>query len=314
MSRIAEVALSQTLREYTQGAAQDALGRLEIAEFLAPRVNVSSQRFRYWRYDDTNRFKIPQTKRALHGGATVVQTGGEEVTGQLEPHALDYPFDEAELDQEDVFVNMQEGADTVAQLAALAHEKAVIDLALSALGLGTDVNAAPNSGNDLVATINGKILDIAKAAKLGSLINIRVLFGPTAASRFMHHDKTRGYFPGWQGKRTGNAPLSAEEISGLLFGRPEVKITLSVVDTAADGLTPALNWTLDNSVIIYACAPSPTTRDPSFMKTFAHRNKYMTPGTYTWPDGRGVSAKFDWWVKPEVTNLSAGFRYNFNPS
>jgi hypothetical protein len=55
-----------------------------------------------------------------------------------EPHALDYSVDNlGQLEAEGLENVLREGAVAVAEVAALAHEKTVIDAALAAIGAGT---------------------------------------------------------------------------------------------------------------------------------------------------------------------------------
>lgn len=307
-TRLSKVASAPTLREYAMGAAQDAYGRLKVADFLAPGVNVSGPRFRYVQYDETNRFKLPTTIRAVQGEANVVKTGGSEILCELQPHALDYPIDEFEkMAEEDAFINAQEGADVTAQLAALTHEKTVMDLALAAAGAGTDLNS--NTATlDLVDSIESGIIDVAKTCKAGSLMNIGLLFGPTAMRRFKNHPLVRGRFIGGGKREVVNPGLV--DIPGLFMGNPETQLTLTVFDSTAEGIAESLQFTLDTSVLVFARSASPTRHDPGFMKTFRPRGKWMVPGSYMRADGRVEVLKFDWWCLPKVTNSAAVKRYN----
>ena len=69
---------------------------------------------------------------------------------------------------------------------------------------------------------------------------------------------------------------------------------------------------LDNVVLIFARKPSPTRRDPSFMKTFRLMDKWMVPGSYMRDDGRVEVAKFDWSEDVQVTNAPAAVRLNIS--
>ena len=66
-----------------------------------------------------------------------------DATFNCAPHALDYPVDNLEqLEAEGLENMLREGAVAVAEVAALAHEKAVIDLAVNAIVEGTGLGAA----------------------------------------------------------------------------------------------------------------------------------------------------------------------------
>jgi len=308
MSKLSDAAMTATIKNYSQGAAQAAIGAL--AEFLSPTVNVPGTRFRYWTFDEKTRFKIPQTKRAANGAATIVGLSGTETTANLVANALDFPIDEIEtLAGPELQVSLQEGADICAQLGGLAHEYETVNLALTTLGAGTDLSLA-TANIDLVDELDQKIIAVAKAAKSGSLMNIRILWGPTAFRRFKNHSSVKGRFASGGKKEMVNPTIA--DIQSLLMGAPQNQIAMTVYDSAADGLTAAMGFILDTSVIVFATMANPTRHDPSFMKTFRLAGKFMVPGAYTSPDGRQEIAKFDWYALPSVTNSVAGVRVNIN--
>jgi len=306
-TRLSTIATSAWLRNYSQGAALSNVGKL--AQFLAPTVNVSSPRFRYWKYDDQNRFKIIDTRRALHGGAKQYFMGGVEQSGELEAHALDYPIDEVEQMADDTLQNTaKEGADETAHVFGLAHEKEVVDKALTAVGPGTDINVA-SSSVDVVDEFDKAIINLTKTAKLSSMHPIRMLFGPNALRLLKNCESVRGRFKRGKGEQGGVAPAVSDLLS-LLIGDPEAMMTLSIYDSAQEGLTPNVDFMIDNSVLIFVGSNNPTRRDPSFMKTFRIRDSYMTPGTYRSQDGRVEFLKFDDLRLVAVTNSAACVRLN----
>ena len=129
------ISASPTLKEFAQGAAQAAI--MPVADFLAPTIEVPTSVGRYKKYTEKNRFRIPNTLRSIGGRATELRFDAQDETYNCEPHALDYPVDNLEkLESEDLENALREGAVAVAEVAALAHEKAVIDAALTAAGEG----------------------------------------------------------------------------------------------------------------------------------------------------------------------------------
>jgi hypothetical protein len=315
-NRIAKIAMSSTCREYATGAAQSNTALMAVADFIAPTVNVSTSFFRYWTYDTANRFKIPKTKRAVGGKATQVKTGGVEQSAKLDPHALDYPIDEIEADasDEDLQDIVNEGSDVTAQLAALDWSKEVIDLALATVGAGTNLSAA-TAGMDFVDKIDEQIVAVMKAAMCGELCEARVLIGPTAMRRLKNHSSTLGRFVG-SGKSDSTARIAVptdEEVMTLFMGKPRFKVSWATYDAAGEGVAAVPTFMLDTAVLIFVCSPAPTRNDPSFMKTFRRRNKWMVPGKYDWEDSRGISLKYDWHGLPKVTNTGGvAVRLNLN--
>src|SRR5574344_413425 len=177
MSRLSDISASPTLREFAQGAAQSAI--MPVADFLAPTIEVPTSVGRYKKYTEKNRFRIPNTLRSIGGRAAELRFDAEDETYNCEPHALDYPVDNLEkLESADLENALREGAVAVAEVAALAHEKSVIDAALAAAGAGD--GKTWDSSSDPVADIDAAVLDVIKSAKYGSLMGVGVLFGASA--------------------------------------------------------------------------------------------------------------------------------------
>jgi len=312
MSRLSDISASPTLREYAQGAAQDAI--MPVADFLAPTVEVATSVGRFKRYTEKNRFRIPNTLRTLGGRASELRFEATDATFNCEPHALDYPVDNLEQLESDGLEDMlREGVTAVAEVAALSHEASVINAALEAVGAGTDKTWGATA--DPVADVDDAILSVIKAAKYGSLMGVGVLFGATAWSVFKNQDKVRGRFVvgNGSGKASGKLGLAVptEDSAGQMFiGTPNVKTSYMIYDTAPEGKDEDISFLLDSTVLVFARKQAPSRRDPSFMKTFRLMNKFMVPGSYMRDDGRVEVAKFDWSEDVQVTNSQACVRMN----
>lgn len=294
------------LKEYAQGAAQEAIQ--PVAEFLAPTVPVATSVGRYKVYDEKNRFHIPNTLRGMGGKAVELSFAVSDQTYNCAPHALDFPVDNLESQEEASLENMlQEGATMIAEVAGLAHEKAVIDLAVSTLGAGTNVTFTGGS-DDPVNLIDTQVLAMIKAAKYGSLMGIGVLFGASAFKAFKNASNVRSRFVTAGGNAIPN--VTPDLASSLIIGSPDVRVSYMVYDNAAEGVTADMKFILDKNVIVFARKPSPTRRDPSFMKTFRLTGAFMVPGSYQREDGRASVAKFDWSEDIRSTNASAGVLLN----
>ena len=303
MSRLSDLSASPVLREFAQGAAQSAI--MPVADFLAPTVEVSTSVGRYKKYTEKDRFRIPNTLRAIGGRATELRFEASDETYNCEPHALDYPVDNLEkLESGDLENALREGAVAVAEVAALAHEKGVIDAALAAAGAGTGKHW--NASADPVSDIDDAILEVIKAAKYGSLMGVGVLFGASAWVVFKNQALVRGRFVVGNGAKGGNLAVPTESgASDLFVGRPDVRTSYMVYDDAAAGVAEDVKFLLDTTVLVFARRPNPTRRDPSFMKTFRLMGKYMVPSSYVRDDGRVEVAKFDWSEDVRVTNSAA---------
>jgi hypothetical protein len=308
MSRLSDISASPVLREFAQGAAQSAI--MPVADFLAPTVEVPTSVGRYKKYTEKDRFRIPNTLRSIGGRATELRFEVSDETFNCEPHALDYPVDNLEkLESEDLENALREGAVAVAEVAALSHEKSVIDAAMNAAGAGTA--KVWGASADPVSDVDAAILDVIKAAKYGSLMGVGVLFGASAWCLFKNQDKVRGRFVIGNGGKGGNLAVPTEDNAGQLFvGTPQVRTSYMVFDNAAPGVAEDVKFLLDTTVLVFARRPNPTRRDPSFMKSFRLMGKYMVPSSYMRDDGRVEVAKFDWSEDVRVTNSAAIKRLN----
>jgi len=314
MSRLSDISASPTLREYAQGAAQDAI--MPVADFLAPTVEVATSVGRFKKYTEKNRFRIPSTLRTLGGRASELRFEATDATYNCEPHALDYPVDNLEqLEAEGLEDMLREGVTAVAEMAALSHEASVISAALEAVGAGT--SKTWNASADPVADVDDAILSVIKAAKYGSLMGVGVMFGAAAWKIFKNQDKVRGRFVvgNGSGKDSGKLGLAVpteQSATQMFIGTPEVKTSYMIYDTAPEGKAESISFLLDSTILVFARKSAPTRRDPSFMKTFRLMNKFMVPGSYMRDDGRVEVAKFDWSEDVQVTNSTACVRLNIS--
>jgi hypothetical protein len=307
---LSEISASPTLREFAQGAAQSAI--MPVADFLAPTVEVATSVGRFKSYTEKHRFHIPDTLRTLGGRAAELRFEVSDSTFNCEPHALDYPVDNLEqLESEGLENMLREGAVAVAEVAALAHEKSVIDAALAAVGGGT--GKVWNGAADPISDVDDAILSVIKAAKYGSLMGVGILFGATAWKIFKNQEKVRGRFVVGSGRSRSELGLAVPtegSASQMFIGTPEVRTSYMIYDAAEEGVAESIHFLLDSAVLVFARKDAPTRRDPSFMKTFRLMNKFMVPGSYVRDDGRVEVAKFDWSEDVKVTNSAACVRLN----
>ncbi len=310
MSRLSDISASPVLREFAQGAAQDSI--MPVADFLAPTVEVATSVGRYKVYSEKNRFHIPDTLRTLGGRAAELRFDVTDSTFNCEPHALDFPVDNLEQLEAAGLENMlREGATAVAEVAALSHEKTVIDAALAAVGAGT--GKTWNDAADPISDVDDAILSVIKAAKYGSLMGVGLLFGATAWKIFKNQAKVRGRFVVGNGggkASLGLAVPTEDSASQMFVGTPDVRTSYMIYDAAPEGKAENVNFLLDSTILVFARKQAPSRRDPSFMKTFRLMNQFMVPGSYVRDDGRVEVAKFDWSEDVKVVNSAACVRLN----
>lgn len=308
---------SPMLRTYAYGLAQTATQ--PVANFLAPTVEVDTMIGRYKKYSRKHAFHVPNTRRAIGGRATEVTWGAEDATYNCEPHAIDVPVDMLIQDETASLEDqMSEAAQLAAEIGALQHEDRVVTLATDTISSSATIKPYKTTlPDDPIKIIDGYILDVIKAARYGSAMGIRVLFGATAWNLIKNCDAVRNRVitsgAGGSTGRTG-APATAapnvtvENVRSLFFGNPECMLSLMVKDTAGEGKADSVSFVLDTDVLIFAARQSPTRRDPSFMKTFRPRGLWMVPGQYERDDKRVMVSKFDWCADVQVTNSSAAAR------
>ena len=309
MSRLSDISASPTLREFAQGAAQSSI--MPVADFLAPTVEVATSTGRFKVYTEKHRFHIPDTLRTLGGRAAELRFDVSDATFNCEPHALDFPVDNLEQLESNGLENMlREGAVAVAEVAALAHEKTVIDAALATVGNGAAKTW--NDAADPISDVDDAILSVIKSAKYGSLMGVGILFGATAWKIFKNQSKVRGRFVVGNGGKDslGLAVPTEASASQMFVGTPDVRTSYMIYDAAPEGKAENVNFILDSTVLVFARKDAPTRRDPSFMKTFRLMNQFMVPGSYMRDDGRVEVAKFDWSEDVKVTNSAACVRLN----
>lgn len=304
MSRLSNISASPLLRNFAQGAAQSAVK--PVANFLAPAVNVPTMIGRYKKYDQKNRFKIPNTLRGLGGKAVRIGFDASDATYNCQPNALDFPIDNLErIEGDQALMNMaQYGATLIADVATLAHEKTVVNAAVTAAHAASSTTKDfTSAGIDPIAEIDKLILQVIKAVKNGAPIG--VLFGAGAFLDFKNNANVRARFIVGKGAAPASVNVSIDEVGSLLFGSPQCQMTTMVEDTAAEGVAESISFLLDKKVIVFARNENPTTLDPSFMKTFRLDGQWMVPGSYPTEDQRGECIKMDWSEDVEVTNSAA---------
>lgn len=297
MSRISDITAKATIREYSQGAAQEGVS--PVADFLAPTVEVAKPVGQFKIYTEKSRFRVPDTRRAIGGPAAMLGWDRNDGNYNVEPHALDVPVDILETDDEDTMTAaLQEAADLGAEVGSLSHEKEVVDLAVTTTAGGI-ANIDFAAGVDPIDQIDAQIITLLKTANYGGMMGVRFLLGLTYARRLKNHPLVRARFPG----RDKVSP-TVDEVLSLCLTAPKIRLSTMVYDDAPEGKAKDIKFILDDKALLFVSRDNPTRRDPSFMKTFRQRGRWMVPRTYKSTDGRQEVAGLDWSGKPFVTNTA----------
>ncbi|MGL4398821.1 MAG: hypothetical protein ACRCXD_03040 [Luteolibacter sp.] len=303
MSKLAALSSNPVIREYSQRIAQDTTSA--IAEFIAPTVPVSTSLGFFKKYDEKSSMRIPDTRRSLGGNATSINIDASDKEYDCQHHALDFPVDMLQKIEEALLQNsMKEAAKICAQVGSISHEHRVIKLALESAGAGTALDIG--NDDDLVEQVDAAIIQVLKAAKFGSLMNIGIVFGMNMWKTVKNHPSVRGRFVAG-GRRDFSNP-SLADFCEMLVAQAEARVSLLCYDTAPEGLPASVEFMLENDMFVFARIKEPSRYDPSFMKTFRLHDNWMVPGSYTREDGRVEVAKLDWSADVQVTNSGAVVR------
>jgi hypothetical protein len=268
---------------------------------------VTKHTGKYKVYDEETRFKIPDTLRGLGGEATKLLFDRSDANYDCSPHALDSELDDIEIEEEEGENLLMETADEAAALAGLAHEKRVVDKAIASAPVIGAKGDWTDDTKDPVEELNDTIINIMKAAGYGSMMQVGIVLPPSALVIFFKNAKVKGYFPGIE----SIAP-NLENLKKLLISADKTfaKVSWLSFDAAPKGKAKDKQFFLEDKLLAFARLEKPTRRDPSFMKTFRVRGRWMIPGSYRRTDDRGEVVKMDWSEQVALTNASAAEQYN----
>jgi len=307
-SRIAQLASSVLLQNFAITASQSAIRK--VGQFIAPLCEVPSLTFRYKKYTEAHRYRVPNTKRQPGSPATVLGFSAEDASQTLEPNALDFPIPNVEqLTDEELQHSVMEGQTILADSSGLALENEIVTAARTA-ALASTLTQAVDFADDAVdpiALLDQMILDVKKAAKNGAAV--KLLFGTSKFKQFRNNRNVKSRFivsnRGGGSNNVGVVSPTIGDVGGLLITNPEVEMSEMVIDQSPQGTAEDIQFLLDDIVIVFACNSTPNRFDPSFMKTFARMGGFFKAGSYTTTDQRDNVLKMDWTTLPLVTNTAA---------
>lgn len=320
--RISQLATNPMLTNYAIAASQAAVLARKIGNFVAPVCEVPDVVFHYKKYTNKNRYRVPNTKRAPGQRATVIGADASDSTLVLQPNALDFPIPDPTgkgiggMNDKLLTYWIKTGQTTLADVSALAQESDQIKSAVAA-GADSLVNIDYSQNvdpiGDPILGLDAIILEVMK----GSLNSgeVKVLFGMTAFRKFRNNVNVKNKFVVAGNRSNANGAVgtvspSIADVGGLLINNPKVELAGTVIDTSPQGLAPAIQFLLDDKVLVFASNDQPNLMDASFMKTFALMDGFFKPGAYQSEDERDQILKMDWISKPEVTNSAAVIMVN----
>lgn len=300
-TRLSTLSSNPLLTTYVQGAAEQSVSR--VADFISPTVPVAQMVGHFKKWNDKTLLTIPDTRRALKGKAQQVGFDLSDENYNVQPHALDFPVDKLEQDEAVIMNVVKEGANIVAQLASLSHEKNVLTLAQDNATAGTTLDSTSSSA-DLVNIVDEMIGDVIKGAKgMGAMMELRMVWGYESFRKFKNHASVKDRFKTGGGKTPINP--TNEQVMELFAAKVNAMTSLLVIDGNTNLDAASIDFMFGSKLLIFATFANPTRFDSSFMKTFRKMGAYMTPRIYESEDGRVDVAGFDWSEDIQVTNEDA---------
>lgn len=301
---LSQLTASPLLRNYAAGLAPGLSN--PVAEFLAPSVEVPTTTGRFKKYLGGEALLIPETRRAIGGTAAMITFGATDGNYNVEPHALDFPADQlTQLESAETGMNiLMQGASVASQIAALSHEKRVLDKVIEA----TSSTVPLDLTGDPIDVIDQAVLDVNKAAGGWSgIMQTRVVIGLTMMKRLKNHPKILNRCISAGGIASTATPnITEQQLSSMILKTPPVMVSSSVYNAAAQNAALDLQWLLEDSIIVFIASPNPTIFDPSAFKTFRLMGQWMTPRAYSSQDGRVDYQGWDWTA--DVQNVSTAVK------
>jgi hypothetical protein len=250
------------LSNFAFGLGQDFGSSL--ARFIAGVVATGASGGQYKNYGDKNAFQVYETLRAMGGQNKRIEFEATDPFFNCRPRGLEIGLDDEEKKKagESGLQQLQEAkVKTLVQTSALSHEYDVIQAALNGLSAAGSVGEWSNAAKDPVDEIDGLIEAIVAT---GGMMPNRIVFGLGAWRVFRNHPKVIARQPGAQ-----IIGVNATQAAQMTLN-PGIDIRVGVLsrDTKKFGAAANKVNLVGAEVLIFYGSDSPTSFDPSFMKTF----------------------------------------------
>lgn len=293
MPRAVTATLNYQLTNYAQGHMNDIRQTQELAERLAPTVQVPGTTGQFKKFDDINSFNIYDTTRVRGGDPTRIEFKATDGTFSCKPQAL-----EVTVDQEDRR-DAGEGAtgllnpDELAVRAllnsqALSHTKKVVDAVTAALTAEDGVGNWSNNDIDPIDQLDSVIDTL--ATNCGDVGGIKLTLSLGAWRTLRNHPKSRSRCSGVQ---VGGITL--DQLNSILAIPVDTKVFAISYNTKKLGQTASKSRLISSSVLLTYSVPSPSQYDPSAFKRFtAGVSGVMGVRSWASPNGLYEGHFVDW--------------------
>ena len=307
-TRIETLAFKHQVRNYINGAVVQSISG--DAAFLAPRVPMGSLVNTVWKFDRLRPFRIPSTKRASGGKATVVDFGGSTEDISLQLNALDTGIETQNQTDDEVVMGLQSQVNQVTSLAGLSHLAETVATVQAAMTAASVTTTLDISNDDPVAIIDALCKTILlSCGDASSMMKIRFLWGWNAAAKVLADPDIIARISGGATESQPAKPTLETLKRLFLFPNTEHRLSTAIKDTGEQGsATEARAFVLDDEVLIVAASDNPTVSDPSAFKSFWKGSAGMDTRYYKRDDGRVEMFGLDWAYKVYAANASASRR------
>lgn len=307
-TRIELLAFKKQVRNYINGAVVQSIAG--DAAFLAPRVPVGSLNNTVWKYDRLKPYRIPVTKRAPGGKATVMDFGGTTEDISLQLNALDTGIEVQNQTDEQIVMGLQSQVDQVTSVAGLAHlaeTVATVQAAMTAASVTTTLDISADDPISIIDTICKAIL--LSCGDAAGTMKLRFLWGWNAAQKVLADPDIIARISGGATDAQPAKPTLDTLKRLFLYQSTEHRLSTAIKDTGEQGsATEARAFVLDDELLIVAASENPSLSDPSAFKSFWKGAAGMDTRYYARDDKRVEMFGLDWAYKVYAANASASRR------
>jgi hypothetical protein len=307
-TRIETLAMKHQVRNYINGAVQQSVA--SDAAFIAPIVPVGSLVNTVWKYDRLTPYRIPDTRRAYGGKATVIHFGGTTEDVTLQPNALDTGIDYLQRSDEEIVMDLQSQVNLTTSAAGLGHFASVLATVQAAMTAASVTTTLDISDSDPIAVIDGLCKTILlSCGDAAGMMQLRFLWGWNAAAKVLADPDVIARVSGGATTDKPAKPTLAQLKGLFLYPNTVHRMGLAIKDTSEVGVTTeARSFVLDDEVLIVAASENPNKADPSAFKTFWKGSAGMDTRYYTTEDKRVEMFGLDWAFKIYAANAAASRR------
>lgn len=294
MSRESSATLNYQLTHFAQGFMNDAMDAMQLAERLAPTVEVPGGNGQYKVFNDLNSFQIYATERALGGDANRIKFEASDAYYNTKPNALEVTVDQAEREQtglDNAIAQQlldQGKVKALLNSTMLAHVKKVTDFVIANTTAHASFGEWSNEDIDPIDQLDQVFDDLATLT--GGLLNLKLDLSLTAWRTIRNHPKVKARIAHNQ-----SLPLTREQLVSSLAVPVDMNVHAISYNTAPLGKTISKARLATSHVFCHASVPSPTQYDPSPFKLFTmNRSRVTSVRTYQDQSDRYNVHAVDW--------------------